>query len=205
MKLVIGLTGGIGSGKSTVANILQQHGAAVIDTDAIAHTLSAPGGTAIAAIRQTFGDEYIDATGAMDRQHMRQRVFSDEPARKRLEQILHPLIRQEVEKQLAQAQGDYILLMVPLLVETGAYRELIARTLVVDVPEALQLSRTMQRSKLGATEVQAIMAKQASRATRLAAADDIIVNDTDLATLQQRMAPLHRHYLQLAESAKYRE
>ena len=193
MKLVIGLTGGIGSGKSTVADILQQHGAAVIDTDAIAHALSAPGGAAIAAIRQAFGDEYINATGAMDRQRMRQRVFSDETARKQLEQILHPLIRQEVEKQLAQAQGDYILLMVPLLVETGAYRELIARTLVVDVPEALQLSRTMQRSKLGATEVQAIMAKQASRATRLAAADDIIVNDTDLATLQQRMAPMHRH------------
>ena len=204
MKLVIGLTGGIGSGKSTVANILQQHGAAVIDTDAIAHTLSAPGGTAIAAIRQTFGDEYIDATGAMDRQHMRQRVFSDEPARKRLEQILHPLIRQEVEKQLAQAQGDYILLMVPLLVETGAYRELIARTLVVDTPEALQLSRTMERSDLGAAEVQAIMDKQVDRATRLAAADDVVVNDTDLATLQQRMASLHRHYLQLAESAKYR-
>ena len=204
MKLVIGLTGGIGSGKSTVANILQQHGAAVIDTDAIAHTLSAPGGTAIAAIRQTFGDEYIDATGAMDRQHMRQRVFSDEPARKRLEQILHSLIRQEVEKQLAQAQGDYILLMVPLLVETGAYRELIARTLVVDTPEALQLSRTMERSDLGAAEVQAIMDKQVDRATRLAAADDVVVNDTDLATLQQRMASLHRHYLQLAESAKYR-
>lgn len=203
MKLVIGLTGGIGSGKSTVADILQQHGAAVIDTDAIAHALSAPGGAAITAIRSVFGDEYINATGAMDRQRMRQRVFSDEAARKQLEQILHPLIRQEVEQQLAQARGDYILLMVPLLVETGAYRELIARTLVVDVPEALQLSRTMERSKLGAKEVQAIMDKQASRETRLAAADDIVVNDTDLATLQQRLASLHQHYLQLAESAKY--
>lgn len=202
MTLVIGLTGGIGSGKSTVADILQQRGAAVVDTDAIAHELSAPNGAAIPAIRAAFGDAYINSDGALDRARMRQRAFSDETARKQLEQILHPLIRKTVETRLAQAKGDYILLMVPLLVETGAYRELTARTLVVDVPETLQMSRTMERSKLSREEVQAIMDKQASRSARLAIADDVIVNDVDLETLRQRVGPLHQRYLQLAKAAK---
>lgn len=204
MKPVIGLTGGIGSGKSTVADLLAEAGAAVIDTDAIAHELTAPGGAAIAAIRETFGDEFITDAGALDRPRMRRKVFGDDAARKQLEHILHPLIRQAVDNRLQQTTGDYVLLMVPLLVETGAYRELIDRTLVVDIPETLQLSRTMERSKLSAAEVQAIMDKQASRTTRLAAADDIVINDSDINHLRRQLLPLHQQYLSLASSAKKR-
>lgn len=202
MNLVIGVTGGIGSGKSTVAEILQAQGAAVVDTDHIAHALTAPGGAAISAIAAEFGAEFITPQGAMDRVRMRQLVFSDNSAKSRLEQILHPLIRQQVEQQLQQAQGCYTLLLVPLLVETGAYRQLLDRTLVVDLPETLQISRTMTRSGLSEAEVKAIMARQASRDERLQAADDIVSNDTDLKSLQQQLLTLHQRYVALAETAK---
>ncbi len=202
MNLVIGVTGGIGSGKSTVAEFLQAQGAAVVDTDHIAHALTAPGGAAISAIAAEFGAEFITPQGAMDRVRMRQLVFSDNSAKSRLEQILHPLIRQQVEQQLQQAQGCYTLLLVPLLVETGAYRQLLDRTLVVDLPETLQISRTMARSGLSEAEVKAIMARQASRDERLQAADDIVRNDTDLKSLQQQLLTLHQRYVALAETAK---
>jgi len=202
MNLVIGVTGGIGSGKSTVAEFLQAQGAAVVDTDHIAHALTAPGGAAISAIAAEFGAEFITPQGAMDRVRMRQLVFSDNSAKSRLEQILHPLIRQQVEQQLQQAQGCYTLLLVPLLVETGAYRQLLDRTLVVDLPETLQISRTMARSGLSEAEVKAIMARQASRDERLQAADDIVSNDTDLKSLQQQLLTLHQRYVALAETAK---
>ena len=133
---------------------------------------------------------------------MRQLVFSDNSVKSRLEQILHPLIRQQVEQQLQQAQGCYTLLLVPLLVETGAYRQLLDRTLVVDLPETLQISRTMARSGLSEAEVKAIMARQASRDERLQAADDIVRNDTDLKSLQQQLLTLHQRYVALAETAK---
>lgn len=202
MNLVIGVTGGIGSGKSTVAEFLQAQGAAVVDTDHIAHALTAPGGAAISAIAAEFGAEFITPQGAMDRVRMRQLVFSDNSVKSRLEQILHPLIRQQVEQQLQQAQGCYTLLLVPLLVETGAYRQLLDRTLVVDLPETLQISRTMARSGLSEAEVKAIMARQASRDERLQAADDIVRNDTDLKSLQQQLLTLHQRYVALAETAK---
>lgn len=202
MSFVVGVTGGIGSGKSTVAELLQAQGAAMVDTDAIAHTLTAPGGEAIELIRAEFGDDYINPQGAMDRVQMRQRVFSDDSAKARLEKILHPLIRQTVGLQLQQAQGAYTLLVVPLLIETGAYRELIDRTLVVDIPESMQLQRTMARSGLGENEVRAIMARQASRSDRLAVADDVILNDTDLESLQRQVLSLHRRYLELAKVTK---
>lgn len=202
MNLVIGVTGGIGSGKSTVAEFLQAQGAAVVDTDHIAHALTAPGGAAISAIAAEFGAEFITPQGAMDRVRMRQLVFSDNSVKSRLEQILHPLIRQQVEQQLQQAQGCYTLLLVPLLVETGAYRQLLDRTLVVDLPETLQISRTMARSGLSEAEVKAIMARQASRDERLQAADDIVSNDTDLKSLQQQLLTLHQRYVALAETAK---
>lgn len=202
MSLVVGVTGGIGSGKSTVAELLQMQGAAMVDTDAIAHALTAPGGAAIELIRAEFGDDYINPQGAMDRTQMRQRVFSDDRARARLEKILHPLIRQTVGLQLQQAQGAYTLLVVPLLVETGAYRELIDRTLVVDIPEAMQLKRTMARSALSENEVKAIMARQASRSDRLAVADDVILNDSDLESLQQQVLSLHQRYVELAKVTK---
>ena len=202
MNLVIGVTGGIGSGKSTVAEFLQAQGAAVVDTDHIAHALTAPGGAAISAIAAEFGAEFITPQGAMDRVRMRQLVFSDNSVKSRLEQILHPLIRQQVEQQLQQAQGCYTLLLVPLLVETGAYRQLLDLTLVVDLPETLQISRTMARSGLSEAEVKAIMARQASRDERLQAADDIVRNDTDLKSLQQQLLTLHQRYVALAETAK---
>ena len=202
MNPVIGVTGGIGSGKSTVAEFLQTQGAAVVDTDRIAHDLTMPGGAAISAIKAEFGAEFITQQGAMDRVRMRQLVFSDNSAKSRLEQILHPLIRQQVESQLQQAQGCYTLLLVPLLVETGAYRQLLDRTLVVDLPETLRISRTMARSGLSEAEVKAIMARQASRDERLQAADDIVNNDTDLQSLQQQLVALHQRYVALAETAK---
>lgn len=202
MSLVIGVTGGIGSGKSTVADFLQAQGAAVVDTDRIAHDLTAPGGAAISAITAEFGAEFINPQGAMDRTRMRQLVFSDTSAKSTLEQILHPLIRQQVEQQLQQAQGCYTLLVVPLLLETGAYRQLLDRTLVVDLPETMQISRTMARSGLGESEVKAIMARQASRSERLQAADDVVSNDTDLKSLQQQLIALHQRYVTLAETAK---
>lgn len=202
MSFVVGVTGGIGSGKSTVAELLQAQGAAMVDTDAIAHTLTAPGGEAIELIRAEFGDDYINPQGAMDRVQMRQRVFSDDSAKARLEKILHPLIRQTVGLQLQQAQGAYTLLVVPLLIETGAYRELIDRTLVVDIPESMQLQRTMARSGLGENEVRAIMARQASRSDRLAVADDVILNDSDLESLQRQVLSLHRRYLEFAKVTK---
>ncbi len=202
MSLVIGVTGGIGSGKSTVAEFLGAQGAAVVDTDRIAHDLTAPGGAAISTIDTEFGAEFITQQGAMDRVRMRQLVFSDNSAKSKLEQILHPLIRQQVEQQLQQAQGCYTLLLVPLLVETGAYRQLLDRTLVVDLPEQLQISRTMARSGLSEAEVKAIMARQASRSERLQAADDVVSNDTDLKSLQQQLVALHQRYVALTETAK---
>lgn len=202
MTLVVGITGGIGSGKSTVAELLQEQGAALVDTDAIAHALTASGGKAIALIRAEFGDDYINPQGAMDRPRMRQQVFSDDSAKARLENILHPLIRQTVDSQLQQAQGTYTLLVVPLLVETGAYRELIDRTLVVDLPESMQIKRTMARSGLSENEVKAIMARQANRSDRLAVADDIILNDADLESLQRQVLSLHQRYLELAKVTK---
>ena len=191
----------IGAGLGTLTARLAER-AAVVDTDHIAHALTAPGGAAISAIAAEFGAEFITPQGAMDRVRMRQLVFSDNSAKSRLEQILHPLIRQQVEQQLQQAQGCYTLLLVPLLVETGAYRQLLDRTLVVDLPETLQISRTMARSGLSEVEVKAIMARQASRDERLQAADDIVSNDTDLKSLQQQLLTLHQRYVALAETAK---
>ncbi|MEN9455358.1 MAG: dephospho-CoA kinase [Neisseriaceae bacterium] len=205
MSLVVGVTGGIGSGKSTVAELLQAQGAAVIDTDHIAHELTAPGGAAIGAIVAAFGAEFINPQGAMDRVRMRQLAFSDNSAKSRLEQILHPLIRQQVEHQLRQAQGCYTLLLVPLLVETDAYRQLIDRTLVVDLPEEQQISRTMARSGLREAEVKAIMARQACRRDRLQSADDVVSNAADLKSLQQQLEALHQRYVALAREAKSNE
>lgn len=198
MKAVIGLTGGIGSGKSTVANMLAAQGATVVDTDQIAHLLTAPGGTAIPAIRQTFGEASLSADGAMDRPRMRERVFADEAARRQLEAILHPMIRNTVLQAMQRAHGPYILLVVPLLLETGAYRDLISRILVVDVPEAVQKQRTMQRSGLSASTVDAIMASQATRAARLAAADDVVCNLGSPDELQTLINALHQRYLSLS-------
>ncbi len=196
-RLVIGVTGGIGSGKSTAAQLFADYGAALVDTDAIALALTQPGQPAVTEIVRSFGPEYLTPAGALDRPRMRERVFSDPRARQALESILHPLIRAQVAAQVSAARAPYVLVLIPLLVETGGYRELIERVLVIDAEERVQIERTMARSALTEAQVRAIMATQASREQRLAAADDIIENSGDLARLRAQVQALHQRYVQL--------
>lgn len=198
MAYCIGLTGGIGSGKSSAAGLFVELGAGVVDTDQIAHELTGPGGAAMAAIRSQFGTAYIAADGGLDRAGMRRLVFSDGAAKKKLETLLHPLIRQQAMARIAAARQPYLLVVVPLLFETGAYRELVSRVLVVDCPEEQQIARTMQRSRLTADEVRAIMAAQLPRSERLARADDVLHNDDDIDALRRQVGILHEKYLALA-------
>jgi dephospho-CoA kinase len=201
MPYIVGLTGGIGSGKSTAAQAFADLGAAVVDTDAIAHELTAPGGAAIAPIRAAFGADYLTADGALSRARMRELVFADAASKHLLEAILHPLIRERSTERVLAAHSLYVLLMVPLLVESGDYRRRCQRILVVDCPEALQIERVMARSGITAEQVRAIMATQATRAARLAAADDVIDNSGDQAQLRREVETLHRRYLQFAAAS----
>ncbi len=196
--LVIGLTGGIGSGKSSVARIFAALGAAVIDTDEIAHRLTAKGTPALAAIIEQFGASYQLPDGNLDRIRLRKRVFSDHAAREKLETLLHPLIKQQVVSEMTGAQGLFLVLVIPLFFETGAYRDLVDRVLVVDCEENQQISRTMSRSKLSAEEVRSIMAQQTPRAERIKQADDLLSNRSDHADLEKNAQEHHRHYLTLA-------
>jgi dephospho-CoA kinase len=197
-KPAICLTGGIGSGKSSVARLFEARGVAVIDADALAHELTAPGGAAIPAIRAAFGPEALDERGALDRERMRAAAFRDAGARQRLEAILHPMIRAESERRRAAATSAYVILMIPLLVESGEARRRCDRVLVVDCPEAEQIRRVMQRSGLSRAEVAAIMAVQASRDARLAQADDVIDNGGDPGRLESQVEALHARYLATA-------
>lgn len=203
MSLTVGLTGGIGSGKSTVADLFAALGAAVVDTDAIAHELTCANGAALPAIFAAFGDDLRRAEdGALDRAAMRRLVFGDAAAKARLEAILHPLIRSEslarVRTLRARDDVPYVLLVVPLLVESGAYAQAVDRVLLVDCDAALQRARVMARNGLSEVEVQAIIDSQASRAARRALADDVINNDSDHTALRQQVGALHRRYLGLA-------
>lgn len=200
VPFAVGLTGGIGSGKSLVADLFAERGAAIIDTDLIAHQLTMPHGAAIPAIRATFGDAFLTSDGAMDRLKMRQLVFADGNAKKQLETILHPLIQSECELAAATASGAYLMFVVPLLVESGRWRQRVARILVVDCPETLQVERVMLRNGMSAAQVAAIMATQVTRSVRLAAADDVIVNDAGIAALVPQVDRLHAAYL--AQSKK---
>ena len=200
MKLVIAVTGGIGSGKSTAAKLFETLGAGLIDTDAIAQQLTQPGQQAIERIRKRFGDTYIDAQGALDRTRMRGLVFSDPLARHDLEAILHPLIRAEAMARVARVRAPYVLLVVPLLIETGGYRDLASRVLVIDCAEHVQIERTMQRSGLTEAQTRAIIATQASREQRLSAANDVIDNNAGLAELAEQVKTLHARYAALASS-----
>jgi dephospho-CoA kinase len=199
---IVGLTGGIGSGKSAAAAVFAELGASVVDTDAIAHELSAPGGSAIAPIREAFGDGFIGADGALDRARMRNTVFADPAAKRRLESILHPLIRTVTDARTRAATGPYVIQVIPLLIESGKQRERAQRVLVVDCPEATQVARVMARSKLDAAQVGAIMAAQVTRETRLAAADDVIDNQGGLDSLRAQVDALHRRYLEFAAAIK---
>ena len=178
--LRVGLTGGIGSGKSTVAGVLAECGAAVIDADAISRQLTAPGGAAMAAVAQVFGAGFITPQGAMDRDAMRQLVFADAGARQRLEAIVHPLVGEETSRQAAQARSACIVFDVPLLVESGHWRQRVDQVLVVDCSEETQISRVMARNGWPREAVERVMAGQASRERRLAAADICIYNDAPL-------------------------
>jgi dephospho-CoA kinase len=202
MGFVVGLTGGIGSGKSAVAGLFARHGVAVIDTDEIAHELTRPGGEAIEAIRAAFGSRLIGSDGALDRDGMRKLVFGDAAARKKLEGILHPLIRKESACRIARAQSPYAILVIPLLVEGGVDRSRYARVLVVDCTEAQQVERTMRRSGLPETEVRAILAAQATREQRLARADDAIDNSGTPEALERQVSHLNEKYLTLAAQSK---
>ncbi|MDB5812425.1 MAG: Dephospho-CoA kinase [Betaproteobacteria bacterium] len=203
MAPVIALTGGIGSGKTSVADMLGNLGAAVVDTDEIAHQLTAAGQTGARVVAEEFGREFLDADGALDRTRMRDLVFSDPAAKQRLESLLHPLIRHEVKMRVenfAARPADavpYIVIVVPLLVETGAYRDLAQRVLVVDCDEDRQIARVMRRSGLAPPQIKAIMANQASREERLRNADDVVRNDGDLEALRAAVEALHLKYLGL--------
>ncbi|MGV7208656.1 dephospho-CoA kinase [Oxalobacteraceae bacterium A2-2] len=191
----IGLTGGIGSGKSTVSALFAARGATIVDTDRIAHAMTAPHGPAMAAIASEFGQEFVAADGALDRARMRALVFADPQAKARLEGILHPAIRAAAAAEGMAAGGSYVIYDVPLLVEAGNWRERVDRILVVDCPEELQLKRVLARSQLPETQVRAIMASQATRAQRLAAADDVVVNEAGLDALPPQIDRLHDIYL----------
>jgi len=196
----VGLTGGIGSGKSVVAGLFAKLGVDVIDTDEIAHELTRPRGEAIAAIRASFGEDAIAADGSLDRARMRKLAFGDARARKKLEAILHPLIRTESERRAGRARSPYAILVIPLLVESGVDRSRYARVLVVDCPEAQQVERVVRRSKLPEAEIRAILASQATREQRLAAADDVIDNGGPLGALEDQVSRLNEQYLTLARA-----
>jgi dephospho-CoA kinase len=197
-RFVVGLTGGIGSGKSSVARAFETRGVTVIDADALAHALTGAGGAAMPAIRAAFGADCADASGALDRARMRARVFADAAAKARLEGILHPMIRAETTRLADAAPGPYVILMIPLLVESGVARSRCDRVLVVDCPEEEQVRRVMSRSGLAPAEVRAIMATQATRAERLAAADDVLDNGGDPAAIAPQVETLHARYLDLS-------
>ena len=200
---IVGLTGGIGSGKSAAAEHFARLGAAVVDTDVIAHELTAPGGAAMPALAAAFGPDILTPAGALDRAKMRALAFTDPAVKHRLEAILHPLIRQEADARCrAAVDAPYVVLVVPLLIEAGEdYRRRCQRIAVVDCPEEVQIERVRARSGLDEALIRRIMAQQASRAERLAAADHILDNGGDLVQLHAQVEALDRLYRELARTA----
>ncbi|MDS0794925.1 dephospho-CoA kinase [Burkholderia pseudomultivorans] len=199
----VGLTGGIGSGKTTVADLFAARGATLVDTDLIAHRITAPGGLAMPAIEQAFGPDFVAADGSLDRARMRTLIFSDDDARRRLEAITHPLIRAETDREAREAQSAYVIYVVPLLVESGNWKTRADRVLVVDCPVETQIARVMRRNGFTREQVEAIIARQATREARLAAADDVIVNDAATPDeLAAQVDVLHRRYLDCATRAR---
>lgn len=198
-KLVVGLTGGIGSGKSAAAEEFARLGATVVDTDAISHELTARGGAALPEIRRVFGAPAIGPDGALDRPYMRERAFADPTVRRALEGILHPMIREASAGRIAAATGPYVVHVVPLLVESGEYGRRVDRILVVDVPEEVQVERVRGRG-LADEQIRRIIASQAARRERLAAAHDVIDNTGSLESLRAQVRALHQKYLQSSPS-----
>ena len=198
MSYFVGLTGGIGSGKSTVATLFAELGVPVIDTDAISHQLTQTDGAAIPPIRTLFGEGFIDAQGALDRSKMRELVFSDSAAKQNLEKILHPLILAQAKTLAKSSPAPYVLLVIPLLFETDNYRGWLDHTVTVDCTEETQINRATRRNGLDKQTVLAIMAQQLSRAQRLQLAADVISNDSTLIDLRLQVAQLHQRLLHLA-------
>jgi dephospho-CoA kinase len=196
------LTGGIGSGKSAVADLFAARAIDVVDTDRIAHVLTAPGGAALTEIEAAFGPESLSVDGALDRAWMRARVFADVAERRRLEAILHPRIRAIAESALDRASSPYALVVVPLYVESQGYRHIAERVLVVDCPEEVQVARVMRRNGFTEAEARAIVDAQATRYQRLAVADDILDNSGNLAGLEENVAVLHERYMSLARASR---
>ena len=191
----IGLTGGIGSGKSTVARLLVREGAALVDTDAIALELSGADGLAIPGLREAFGDEAIDASGALNRAHMRSLVFSDPQARRRLEAILHPMIGAEAQRRAAEAQAEVVVFDVPLLAESLHWRARVDRVLVVDCDDATQIERVMSRSNWTRSAVEQVIGQQATRSARRQRADAVIFNQgMTIAELENEVRTLWRRW-----------
>lgn len=195
-RFVVGLTGGIGSGKSLIANMFADRGASIVDTDQIAHSLTGPNGAAMPDILAEFGPQMADSQGAMDRAKMRELVFREPPAKRRLEAILHPMIRDATLAAAADASGAYVMLAIPLLVESGAWKQRVNRVLVIDCPEEVQVARVMARNGLAEEQVRAIMATQVPRAVRLAASDDVIDNGGRIEALSPQVDRLHDFYQQ---------
>lgn len=198
--LRVGLTGGIGSGKSTVAALFARHGVPIVDTDEIAHGLLAPGQAARAEAVAVFGREILDANGNLDRARLRHRVFADPAERARLEAILHPRIRTETTRRIEALRAPYCIVVVPLLIEAG-FTDLVDRVLVIDADEDLRLRRAQTRSGLNEAETRRIMASQLGRRDRLQKADDVITNNSDLVHLEREVARLHGKYAALARGA----
>jgi dephospho-CoA kinase len=198
MPLVVGLTGGIGSGKSKVADAFAELGVELADADALAHELSAPEGAGFNAIRDGFGRDLLLPSGEIDRARLRRYVFADAAARARLEAVLHPLIIAEAKRRIAAWQGAYGIVVVPLLLERGGLLPMIDRVLVVDCPETEQIRRVSARSGLPEAEVRAIMATQLDRSGRLARADDVIDNAGPVAAIAPQVAALDQRYRELA-------
>ncbi|RFU45744.1 dephospho-CoA kinase [Paraburkholderia sp. DHOC27] len=197
----VGLTGGIGSGKSTVADLFAARGVTIVDTDVIAHRITAPQGVAMPKIATEFGAAFVAPDGSLDRARMRSLVFTDEGARRRLEAITHPLIRAETERARQDATGPYVMLVVPLLVESGTWKTRVERVLTVDCSVETQIERVMRRNGFTREQVLAIMARQATREARLAAADNVVVNeDVSVEELSTRVEALHQLYLSAAAS-----
>lgn len=193
----IGLTGGIGSGKSTVAGLFRELGVLVVDSDEISRELTSPGGAAMAAIQSHFGADYVDAYGALNRDAMRKRIFSDVEAKHRLEAILHPMIRTQMLASVNTVRSPYVVMVVPLLLELADYRALVHRVLLVDCSEDIQVARVTARSGMAEAEVRAIMAAQCGRDERLNQADDVITNEGDIAALHSQVLSMHERYLHL--------